>query len=53
MAFDRRKMRFTKGVVLTQAQWDELRRQNPLPKINAGTLLAIMAGLAATTPRYR
>lgn len=46
MPFDRRRMRFHKGVVLTQAQWDEIQNAQPKSKISPGILLAMLAGLS-------
>lgn len=47
MALDIRKMRFTDGVVLTQAQWDERKKNAPKYRISASTLIALAVGLNA------
>lgn len=45
MAFDRQRMRFYKGVVLTQAQWDQIEKDRPKTKMSAGAMMALVAGL--------
>lgn len=53
MAFDRRKMRFYNGIVLTQAQWDEIQSKRPRYKLTAASLIALSLGVtlgAISTP---
>jgi hypothetical protein len=46
MPFDSRRMRFYKGVVLTQAQWDKIQAKTPKRKVNIGAMMAVVAGLS-------